>query len=224
MRPNFILISISYFYLLHAFWLGVGAFEIWSDTGTPMINSFDFPVITWPCLLAVLSITIAALGILLRLMVRWAYYGAVALSSLALIMILGLIISGIVREGYGAALVAYLLGLGCHVAVLWLLQTNRSKIALGHIPWRRIVIPGLCGIMTIAWLFLAIVYVRVEERRGLHIVLKPYPTFWSIYSYKIDILPRDMDGFVQKSDEKKWYRNWDYLQSYQLPLPVRDRI
>lgn len=224
MRPNFIMISISYFYLVHAFWFGVAACQVWSETSASVVNSFDFPVIAWFCLLAVLSITTAAIGIFLRLTIRSATYGAVALSSLALVIIIGLIILGIVRGRYGAALVAYFLGLGCHGAVLWLVQIGRSKIAFGHIPWRRIMIPCLCGIMIIAWLFLAIVYVRVEGRRGFHIVFKPYPTFWSIYGCKIDRLPRDKDGLVQKSNEKKWYRNWDYLRSYQVPLSVGDGL
>lgn len=217
-RPNLILASISYFYLVHAFWLGVGACESWPGTQVSTMNSFDSPAITWFCLLAMLAISTAAIGISLRFVMRWAYYGAVGLSSLVLVTAIGLIILRIVSGGYRVSLVAPLFGIGCHGAVLWLLHTAAVKRGFGLIRWRRMILPGLYGIITFTWLFLAFVQVTVEGRRSIHIVLKPYPTFWSIYGHRIDRLPRDREGVVQASSERKWYRNWDYLRSYQLPL------
>ncbi len=218
MKPNFILISISYFYLVHAFWLGVGAYTAWLDTRASAMNSFGFPIITGSCLFAIMAITTAVAGVSLRLVKRWACFLAVALSSLALVIIAGLVILGILSRADLISLLVPLLGFGCHSAILWFLKANSLALGFGLIRWRRIVVPSLCGIMTMAWLFFAIVHITVEGRRSLYIVLKPYPTFWSIHSYKIDRLPRDEEGFVMKPNEKIWYRNWNYLLSYQLPL------
>jgi len=188
------------------------------------MNLFDFPVITWPCLFAILAIITAAVGISFRLIARWAYLVVVALSSLAVLISIGWVILGVLNGGDPESFLVPLLGLGFHGAILWFLQADSLKLAFGHIRWRRIIIPSLCGAVAMAWLFFAIVHVTVEGRKSVLIVLKPYPTFWSIHRYKTDRLPRDEEGFVQKSNEKIWYRNWNYLLSYQLPLFYSDSI
>ena len=215
MVPNIIIVSISYFYLLHAFWLGVGAYEAWSVVGTAM-DTFGFPVITRFCLLLLLAGLTALVGIGLRLMIRCAYLLVTCLSCVAILIILCITIRGVLGESGLSYLVVPLLGLGCHGTILALLHTDSLQLAFGPISWRKIVVPGFSGIVIVFWLFLAAIQMNLEGQRSIRIVIKPHPTLWSIYSCTIPSLPRDQEGFVYPSTEKVWYRNWTYVSSYQL--------
>jgi hypothetical protein len=210
-----IVVSISYFYLLHAFWLGVGAYEAWSVAGTAM-DTFGFPVITRSCLLILLAGLTALVGIGLRLMTRWAYLLVTGLSCVATLVTLCMTIRGVLGESGLSYLVISLLGFACHGTVLALLHTDRLQLAFGPINWRKIIKPGFAGIVTAAWLFLAVIQMNLEGQKSIRIVIKPHPTLWSIYACTIPSRLRDQDGFVYPSREEVWYRNWTYLSSYQL--------
>jgi hypothetical protein len=188
------------------------------------MDGFGFPVIAVSCIFGLLAITAMTVGIALRLTMRWAYHGVVALSSLALLLIIGLVIHGFLSGRDTESLLVLLLGLGFHSAILLLLKAGTVEVAFGPIQWQKVCVSSLCTILVIAWLFLAIVQMTVEGRKSIHLVLKPYPTLWSIYVHSIDRLPRDEEGFVQKSQEKIWHRNWNYLLSYQIPFPLGEKI
>jgi len=213
--PNLIIVSISYFYLLHAFWLSVGAYEAWSVVGTGM-DTFGFPVITPFCVLLLLAGLTALAGIGLRLMIRFAYLVVTGLSCLAILVILciaTLSVSGGVGLSY---LVMPLIGLGCHGVILTLLHTDSIQLAFGPTRWWKIILTGFSGTIMVMWMFLSLIQMDLEGQKSIRIVMKPHPTVWSIHSCTIPWLPRDQEGVVYPSREKVWYRNWTYVSSYQL--------
>ena len=215
MYPNIIMVSISYFYLLHAFWLGVGAYEAWSAADTA-VNAFGFPIISRFCLLVTLAVVAALVGTGLRLMIRCAYLTTVALSSLTIVITLGLVILGVLGGEGLSGLVVPLFGLACHASILAFLHADSVQMAFGPINWPRIVTPSLCAIFLTLWLFLAVIHMNLEGRTSVRIVMKPHPTLWPFYSCTIPSLPHDREGVVNPSKAKIWYRNWTYLSSYQL--------
>ena len=215
MYPNIIIVSISYFYLLHAFWLGVGAYEAWSGADAA-ISAFGFPIISRFCLLVALAVVAALVGTGLRLMIRCAYLTTVALSSLTIVITLGLVILGVLAGEGLSGLVVPLFGLACHGSILACLHTDTVQMAFGPISWQKIVTPTLCALFLTVWLFVAVIHMNLEGQRSVRIVMKPHPTLRPFYSCTVRSLPRDQEGFVYPSKTRIWYHNWTYLSSYQL--------
>jgi len=213
--PNIIIVSISYFYLLHAFWLGVGAYEAWS-VADAAINAFGFPITSRVCLFVALAAVAALVGTGLRLMIRYAYFATAALSSLTIVITLGIVILGALAGENLADLMLPLFGLVCHGSILACLHTDTVQMAFGPISWQKIVTPTLCSLFLTVWLFIAVIHVNLEGQRSVRIVMKPHPTLRPLYSCTIPFLPRDQEGFVYPSKTRIWYHNWTYLSSHQL--------
>jgi hypothetical protein len=213
--PNIIIVSISYFYLLHAFWLGVGAYEAWSAADAA-IDAFGFPIISRFCLLVALAVVAALVGTGLRLMIRCAYLAAAALSSLTIVITLSIVILGVLAGEGLADLIVPLFGIACHGSILAFLHADSVQMAFGPISWQKIITPSLSALLLTVWLFLAVIHMNLEGQRSVRIVMKPHPTLWPLYSCTIRSLPRDQEGFVYPSKTRIWYRNWTYLSSYQL--------